>query len=72
MLLILLFIISLTSCHLLNFYVLSGGLYQSSEVDEVIEEADKVNSFGEKLSASLPPSGREDVSILTSQRLKNQ
>ncbi|RWV84184.1 hypothetical protein GW17_00054120 [Ensete ventricosum] len=71
MLCILLFIISLTPCHLLNFYLLSGGLYQSSEVDEVIEEADKVDSFGQKLSASLPPSGREDVSILTSQRLKD-
>ncbi|CAL9193098.1 unnamed protein product, partial [Musa hybrid cultivar] len=54
-----------------NTYNEIGGLYQSSEVDEVIEEAAKVNSFGEKLSASLPPSGREDVSILTSQRLKN-
>ncbi|RWW35847.1 hypothetical protein BHE74_00059177, partial [Ensete ventricosum] len=35
-----------------------------SEVDKVIEEADKVKSYGEKLSKSLPLGGHEDISIL--------
>lgn len=55
-----------------HLYLSSGGLYPRSKVDKVIEEADKVKSFGEKLSKSLPPGGHEDISILVSQRLKNQ
>ncbi|CAL9764196.1 unnamed protein product [Musa acuminata subsp. burmannicoides] len=55
-----------------NTYKENGGLYPRSKVDKVIEEADKVKSFGEKLSKSLPPNGHEDISILASQRLKDQ
>ncbi|KAJ4751287.1 Polyamine oxidase [Rhynchospora pubera] len=54
-----------------NTYKQGGGLYDASEVQNSIDVADGVNEDGEKLSQSLPSSGRQDISILTMQRLKN-
>ncbi|KAJ1686401.1 hypothetical protein LUZ63_017791 [Rhynchospora breviuscula] len=54
-----------------NTYKQGGGLYDASEVEKSIDVADGVNEDGEKLSQSLPSSGRQDISILTMQRLKN-
>ncbi|RRT72076.1 hypothetical protein B296_00013311 [Ensete ventricosum] len=48
-----------------DFRNISSNTYKDkSEVDKVIEEADKVKSYGEKLSKSLPLGGHEDISIL--------
>ncbi|KAJ3703432.1 hypothetical protein LUZ61_007137 [Rhynchospora tenuis] len=54
-----------------NTYKQGGGLYDASEVEKSIDVADGVNEDGEKLSQSLPSSGRQDISVLTMQRLKN-
>ncbi|WOK95463.1 polyamine oxidase [Canna indica] len=54
-----------------NTYKQNGGVYESSQVEEAIEVAEKMDSAGEKLSKSLNPSGQDDISILTSQRLQN-
>lgn len=53
-------------------HLCSGGLYDESEGQKSIDLADGVSEDGEKLSESLPKSGREDISVLTMQRLKNQ
>ncbi|KAJ4795756.1 Polyamine oxidase [Rhynchospora pubera] len=55
-----------------NTYKQGGGLYDQSEVEKAIDLADGVHAAGEKLTQTLPPSGREDISVLTMQRLKNQ
>jgi len=47
----------------------SGGLYDEAYVQKIIDRADAVESKGEKLSASLPASGSDDISILAMQRL---
>lgn len=54
-----------------NAYKQEGGLYDSKVTEQAIDVSDKVSSAGEKLSASMPPSGREDISVLTLQRLQN-
>lgn len=54
-----------------NVYKQGGGLYEESEAKKSIDLADDVHTDGEKLSESLPASGREDISVLTMQRLKN-
>jgi polyamine oxidase len=50
----------------------SGGLYDEAYVQKIIDRADAVESKGEKLSASLPASGSDDISILAMQRLYDQ
>ncbi|KAG2559508.1 hypothetical protein PVAP13_8NG299401 [Panicum virgatum] len=52
-----------------NIYKEDGGLYDEAYVQKIIDRADAVESKGEKLSASLPASGSDDISILAMQRL---
>ncbi|KAJ3673996.1 hypothetical protein LUZ60_005988 [Juncus effusus] len=54
-----------------NIYMENGGLFKSSEAEKAIDTSDDVNESGEKLSGSLPSSGREDISVLTMQRLED-
>lgn len=54
-----------------NSYMEGGGLYKRSVAQEVIDLAENIHESGEKISSALPASGREDISILTYQRLKN-
>ena len=53
-------------------FLCSGGLYDEAYVQKIIDRADAVESKGEKLSASLPASGSDDISILAMQRLYDQ
>lgn len=52
-----------------NVYKEDGGVYDEDYVQKRIELADSVEEMGEKLSASLHASGRDDMSILAMQRL---
>ncbi|CAN6357114.1 unnamed protein product [Urochloa humidicola] len=52
-----------------NVYKEDGGLYDEGFVQKIIDRADAVEKRGEKLSASLPASGSDDISILAMQRL---
>ncbi|XP_039117607.1 LOW QUALITY PROTEIN: polyamine oxidase 1-like [Dioscorea cayenensis subsp. rotundata] len=54
-----------------NCYKQGGGLHKSSVVEKAIETLDEVKGFGEKLGATLHPSGKDDISVLTMQRLMN-
>ncbi|XP_038978175.1 polyamine oxidase 1-like [Phoenix dactylifera] len=54
-----------------NTYMQGGRLHKASVVQEAIDLSEKVDESGEKLSKSLAPSGQEDISVLTYQRLKN-
>lgn len=56
----------------MTLYTFSGGVYDEAQAQKIIDRAHEVNENGEKLSATLPPSGRDDVSILTMQRLNDQ
>ncbi|EEC74676.1 hypothetical protein OsI_10360 [Oryza sativa Indica Group] len=55
-----------------NVYKEDGGVYDEAQAQKIIDRAHEVNENGEKLSATLPPSGRDDMSILTMQRLNDQ
>ena len=50
----------------------SGGLCDAAYVQKRIDLADEADKSGENLSATLHPSGRDDMSILSMQRLNNQ
>ncbi|KAH7665500.1 N(8)-acetylspermidine oxidase (propane-1,3-diamine-forming) protein [Dioscorea alata] len=52
-----------------NFYKHGGGLYDSSAVEEEIEKTEKVEAAGEEIVPELAENGRDDISILTLQRL---
>ncbi|XP_006649546.1 polyamine oxidase 1-like [Oryza brachyantha] len=54
-----------------NIYKEDGGLYDEAEAQKIIDRANKVGDSGEKLAATLSPSGRDDLSILAMQRLNN-
>ncbi|KAB8090606.1 hypothetical protein EE612_015840, partial [Oryza sativa] len=54
-----------------NVYKEDGGVYDEAQAQKIIDRAHEVNENGEKLSATLPPSGRDDMSILTMQRLND-
>ncbi|KAJ0982227.1 hypothetical protein J5N97_010482 [Dioscorea zingiberensis] len=56
----------------LNCYKEGGGLYHSTVVDKAIGTVDEVENSGANLSSSLPSSGRDDISLLTMQRLMNR
>ncbi|KAG8044379.1 hypothetical protein GUJ93_ZPchr0257g6571 [Zizania palustris] len=47
-----------------NVYKEDGGVYDEAYVQKRIERSDEVEDSGEKLSATLHPSGRDDLSIL--------
>uniref|UniRef100_A0A0E0IIH2 Amine oxidase domain-containing protein n=1 Tax=Oryza nivara TaxID=4536 RepID=A0A0E0IIH2_ORYNI len=49
-----------------------GGLCDAAYVQKRIDLADEADKSGENLSATLHPSGRDDMSILSMQRLNNQ
>ncbi|KAJ3674092.1 hypothetical protein LUZ60_006084 [Juncus effusus] len=53
-----------------NTYKQAGGLYEETEVEKSIDVSDSVHNAGKKLSQSLPSSGREDINVLTMQRLE--
>ncbi|XP_052168380.1 polyamine oxidase 7 isoform X1 [Oryza glaberrima] len=48
-----------------------GGLCDAAYVQKRIDLADEADKSGENLSATLHPSGRDDMSILSMQRLNN-
>ncbi|URE00873.1 Flavin containing amine oxidoreductase [Musa troglodytarum] len=55
-----------------NTYKQDGGRYEKAAVEAAIDESEKIHSLGEKYSKTLPPSGRNDISISTFQRLENK
>ncbi|KAL5210114.1 hypothetical protein ABZP36_005737 [Zizania latifolia] len=54
-----------------NVYKEDGGVYDEAYVQKRIDRSDEVEDSGEKLSATLHPSGRDDMSILSMQRLND-
>ncbi|KAJ6836392.1 polyamine oxidase-like [Iris pallida] len=54
-----------------NIYKQENGLYDSALVQKAIDVAEAVNELAKKFSKGLPASGREDISVLTFQRLQN-
>ncbi|KAJ6834499.1 polyamine oxidase-like [Iris pallida] len=54
-----------------NTYKQESGLYDSALVQKALDLSDTVSEQGEKLTSTLPKSGREDISVLTFQRLQN-
>ncbi|XP_006649547.1 polyamine oxidase 6-like [Oryza brachyantha] len=54
-----------------NVYKEDGGVHDEAEVQKTIDRAHEVGESGEKLSATLPTSGRDDMSILAMQRLND-
>ncbi|CAL9752058.1 unnamed protein product [Musa acuminata subsp. burmannicoides] len=55
-----------------NTYKQDGGRYEKAAVEAAIDESEKIHSLGEEYSKTLPPSGRNDISISTFQRLENK
>lgn len=53
-------------------YIYSGGLYETSAVEKVINELDRMDEVASQYSKALPSSGSKDISVLTSQRLQDQ
>jgi hypothetical protein len=50
----------------------SGGVYDENYVQKRIDQADRVEESGGKLSGTLHTSGSQDMSILAMQRLNDQ
>ncbi|KAK9113767.1 hypothetical protein Syun_020564 [Stephania yunnanensis] len=55
-----------------NTYKQAGGKYESSFAQSAFDKADDLEKFGESVSNKLTATRQEDISILVSQRLKNQ
>ncbi|MCL7023107.1 hypothetical protein MKW94_022667 [Papaver nudicaule] len=55
-----------------NVYKQSGGLYNESEAQKIVDSAEEFFQFSVNVSASLSSNGAEDVSILTAERLRNK
>lgn len=56
----------------LMLYNFSGGLCDEAYVQKRMDRADEVDKSGQNLSVTLHPSGRDDMSILSMQRLNDQ
>uniref|UniRef100_A0A0E0CCJ2 Amine oxidase domain-containing protein n=1 Tax=Oryza meridionalis TaxID=40149 RepID=A0A0E0CCJ2_9ORYZ len=54
-----------------HFHNHNGGLCDEAYVQKRMDRADEVDKSGENLSATLHPSGRDDMSILSMQRLND-
>ncbi|KAF9608498.1 hypothetical protein IFM89_009864 [Coptis chinensis] len=54
-----------------NTYKQIGGLYKKSVAQAAFNEGEELLEFGAKLSTELSSRKQEDISVLTSQRLKN-
>ncbi|KAF7041391.1 hypothetical protein CFC21_051197 [Triticum aestivum] len=54
-----------------NVYKERGGVYDRAYVQKRLHRSNEVEEGGAKLSAKLRPSGQDDMSILTMQRLNN-
>ncbi|KAL6010988.1 hypothetical protein ACLOJK_001432 [Asimina triloba] len=55
-----------------NTYKQYGGLYEESVTEAAFDMADRLSEFSTNISKSLSASRLEDISVLASQRLKNQ
>ncbi|KAI3980452.1 hypothetical protein MKX01_038624 [Papaver californicum] len=53
-------------------FAFSGGLYNESEAQKIIESAEEFFNFSANVSVSLLRNGVEDISILTAERLRNK
>ncbi|KAL6643037.1 hypothetical protein ACP70R_021218 [Stipagrostis hirtigluma subsp. patula] len=54
-----------------NTYQQDGGLYDQDFVQKIINRADEVDESGRKLSRTLDPSGRDDISVMAMQRIND-
>ncbi|KAI3959254.1 hypothetical protein MKW92_014633 [Papaver armeniacum] len=55
-----------------NVYKQSGGLYNESEAQKVVDSAEEFFNFSANVSVSLLRNGVEDISILTAERLSHK
>ncbi|KAI3919449.1 hypothetical protein MKW98_030160 [Papaver atlanticum] len=55
-----------------NVYKQSGGLYNESEAQKVVDSAEEFFNFSANVSVSLLRNGVEDISILTAERLRHK